>query len=482
MFNIIKRNLQNIDYYLSSLRYIYFGFKVKYPETIQWHITTKCQNNCKHCYMYDPITYEKEQERTLSLKQKKEIIKEIDRFGAEYGISFNHYVLIGGDPLLEDEVFELVKYLRRNGKTVSFGGNPETLTDKNCKLLKKLGIVNFQLSLDGLEETHDMIRGKGSFKRTIAGYEQLHKYGIHTTTMFTVTNMNVNEFFDIIDFVYYNTKSKGIAFDFCSHVGNAREVKPVLSPELVFELSQAYLELKNIREKERPDFHFAEKPGFFRMLRMHRREIAYLEDESTDFIAGCLIGCRCQCILSDGSIVSCRRFPEILGRLPEDSFESIYLQNETLKKYRRPQFYKDCGECIGWNWCRGCPAVSYGEHEDPFQKPSICYSHLLNFNTYKEHKPIPMESTLAEEAEHIKNNTRHNYFAMRISRKFSKRVLAAFSLIDKQFELSLFIEKPNEWFMKNAPNLNFTEQKYVVFHYNRNALELYKKHKSPRWP
>jgi len=258
---------------LISAKFLYFGGWVGYPITIQWHITTKCQNNCKHCYMYDSQIYCRESERTLSFEQKLEILDQLDAFGKKYGFSFNHFVLIGGDPLLADDVFDLIEELKRRGKSIAFAGNPETLTDENCKKLKKFGILSFQLSLDGLEKTHDLIRGEGSFKRTIGGYEQLDKHGIHTTTMVTLTPLNVNEFFDIVDYVFYKTKSKGIAFDFCVHIGNAQEIEQSITPKQALDIANRYLDIKKIKEKERSDFHFGEKPGFLRLLRMQRKEI-----------------------------------------------------------------------------------------------------------------------------------------------------------------------------------------------------------------
>jgi len=432
--------------------------------------------------MYDTEVYRREQERTLTFPEKLKILDQLDAFGKKYGFTFKHFVLIGGDPLLADDVFDLVEELRRRGKTVAFAGNPETLTDENCKKLKKYGIRSFQLSLDGLEQTHDSIRGKGSFKRTIAGYEQLDKYGILTTTMLTLSDLNVNEFFDLIDYVFYHTKSKGMAFDFCTQIGNAKNIGLNISPEFALDFSNRYLEVKKTKEKERSDFHFGEKLGFIRLLHMQRNDFCVLENGTTNFIAGCLIGCRCQCIMSDGTLVLCRRLPQILGRLPEDSFEEIYLTNESIKKYRRPQFFEDCGNCVGWNWCRGCPAISDTESGDPFKKPTTCYAHLLDIDTCIEHKPISMQTTL-EEATLIKNTTRHEYFNLRYGLRLPFKVIRAIHKLRQPQNKKLFNENPSEWFLLHAPKLNSNEQNLVLFHFNKNALGFIRTtHRGPRWP
>jgi len=50
-------------------------------------------------------------------------------------------------------------------------GNPETLTEDNIAALVDLGVRNYQLSLDGLEENHDRFRkDPGTFRRTVGSW------------------------------------------------------------------------------------------------------------------------------------------------------------------------------------------------------------------------------------------------------------------------------------------------------------------------
>lgn len=194
------------------------------------------------------------------------------------------------------------------------------------------------------------------------------------------------------------------------------------------------------------------------------------KNKTTDFVAGCLIGWKCQCFLSDGTMVLCRRFPEIIGRLPEDSFEEIYLTNEKIKKYRRPQYFENCGSCIGWNYCRGCPAISNGEYKNPYKKPSICFAHLLDIDTHIEHTPVTMDTTLKEEADLIVKNSRQNHYKLTSGQGFSIKVLRVIRKLKRANEYTVFSENPGDWFSKNASELSTEEQSIVLFHYNRRAL------------
>ena len=72
------------------------------------------------------------------------------------------YSITGGDPLLNPDVWWLISELRRDKKKVTILGVPETITEVNIKKMKSLEIDSYQVSLDGMEKTHDKIRGRGS--------------------------------------------------------------------------------------------------------------------------------------------------------------------------------------------------------------------------------------------------------------------------------------------------------------------------------
>lgn len=428
---------------------------MKYPISVQWHITSACQHNCKHCYMFEPATRKRELERQLTLEQKIQVIDQLEAFGKKWGFSFPNFVLMGGDPLLAPDVFDLIAELRRRGKRVGMGGNPETLTDENLTRLKALGLSDYQISLDGLEATHDLTRGPGSFRMAMEGFERLDKHGFTGSAMSTLTPLNMDEFFDLAVFVRDHTRCKSFAFDFVARVGNGRGFEQIFTPEQVLDLSRRYLQLKKESRMIRPDFNFAEKPSFFRLLHIAQGDMAFADFGDTAPTSGCLIAKDCIPILSDGTILSCRRMPEILGRLPEDDFEEIFLRSPVLRRYRRPQFYEACGNCIGWNWCRGCPATSYSEEGGPFSKPITCYAQLLGMDTQREHAAIPMDYTDEQEAALIKQGMRYRYLDQLLGLRMNPDVVKAISFMeDNPEERHAFTENPEAWAVRHFPSLS----------------------------
>ena len=443
---------------------------VKMPMHIQWYVTDKCQNNCLHCYLSESPSVPRGSKKSLDLKQKIDIIRLFDEFGDKYGFDFRNYMILGGDPLLDEDIFPFLEHLRALGKNIIMIGNPETLTDENCSKLSKLKINGFALSLDGLEKTHDFIRGKGSFQRTIEGHRKLYEYNIPSMTSFTLSLMNIDEFFDLIDYVFYNSKSRGFAFDFCNPVGNAKDI-PLITPKQALYICNTYLKHGALRKNERPEFIYQKRSRLFGLLDMYQKNRAYIDRGKTEFYSGCPIGMRL-CIYSDGSIPICGRFPHILGKLPEESIEDILLKNEILKMYRRPQFFEDCGKCIAWNWCRGCPAYANYGGGNSFKKPNICFAHLLDMNTHQEHEPIPMDTTLQEEVNLIKNSIYYKFYPNDSDANFRKLATKITNKLSNPVEAQRFVDNPRKWFQHKAPSLKDNEQDCIIYQFNRNKRYL----------
>lgn len=362
--------------------------------------------------MYDEATFTKEINNDLKLDGLIEILQSILDFEKTYDARINHFAITGGDPLLYPKWYEFIKELKQHGKVVTMMGNPETLTEKNLIKLKELDISNYQLSIDGLEKTHDHIRGKGSFNRTVNGIEKLLKYNINTHIMFTLNKYNKNELIPLIQFLAKNTNIHRFCFDIMSGVGNGAEMEMDLTAAEILDIFKSYLKEKNRLKNEGHPIYLKEKSHLFKVLRILSGDKKFYEVDNISTMGGCLIGWTCFCILPDGRVLACRRFPLEVGKLPEQSFSEIFLGSETLKKFRRPSFYKGCGFCKFYTICRGCPAVVFGLTGDPFAVNPLCFKGLLeselkiNDKQDKEvkFKELPLNTSYKEEYDLIASN------------------------------------------------------------------------------
>lgn len=341
--------------------------------SIQWHITTNCNNRCKHCYMFDSETYYEERKNTLSLKSLIHIMNDIESFENKYGANISHFSITGGDPLLREDWKQFLLELKHRKKIISLMGNPDTLSEENIDDLFNIGIASFQMSLDGLETTHDTFRSKGSFNNTIDKIELLENYGIHTNIMFTLYPNNLNELIPLMRFLATKTKVSSFSFDIGCFIGNASELKNNLNHKDIQNIFHRYvLEKKRIYNAGRK-IVIAEKSNLFKLTNFENGGYYPITSNSYSVISGCLAGWVCIPILSDGTVLPCRRLPIKIGKMPEQSFENIFLESTLLKKLRRKTSFQECGNCSFYQVCRGCPAYVYSLTGDPFAKNPICF-------------------------------------------------------------------------------------------------------------
>ncbi len=155
---------------------------------IAFHITDRCQLNCYHC-LRDPG--QKALDIELSLVERV-----LDQAAQLYGIQ--RAGLTGGEPTLHPQFYEIVDAIVDRGMTWHMISNAERFPRVIDRLrarperLEALTIFNF--SLDGAtRETHDSIRGEGSFDTVMRAAAMCASIGKPFLLQMTVNARNVHE-------------------------------------------------------------------------------------------------------------------------------------------------------------------------------------------------------------------------------------------------------------------------------------------------
>lgn len=349
--------------------------KVRKPQFIlQWHLTAKCEQKCAHCYMRDEPSYKDEIEKELSYKECLRVLDDYlemaEKLGAATSINFT-----GGDPLLKPEIFDLIRESTKRGVSVGMLGNPNLLTPKIAKKLKNCGLIKYQLSLDGLEKTHDRLRGrKGLFKDTLRAIDVLREEDILTLVMFTLSKENSGDLIKVIRLV----AEQGVSlFDFARlvPVGSGamlrdQMMEPYEHRELLLNVLEEYKRL----EEDGYQTYFGRKDHLWNLLYEELGLFQYPVDENKDLIyGGCSIGNNILSVLADGTIYACRRLPIKIGKVPEQSIRDIFFNSPELNKMRKIENMEKCGQCELLRFCRGCPAVSFGVNGSYFAPDPQCW-------------------------------------------------------------------------------------------------------------
>ncbi len=126
--------------------------------TIDWHITQRCNQACKHCYAAG------EQFRGGATPQETiRIIDQILGLKNDFNI---RVTLTGGEPLILDDVFKIALAFSENDIPISLTTNG-LLVHENIDKIVNSGITYIQVSIDGLRSVHDYLRGFNAFDSAI---------------------------------------------------------------------------------------------------------------------------------------------------------------------------------------------------------------------------------------------------------------------------------------------------------------------------
>lgn len=140
------------------------------------------------------------------------------------------FKITGGEPFLCPELYEIISYASNKRLGVSILTNATIpLNEKWLTLLQKENIY-LGISLDGVSpSTHDIIRGKGSFEKTLGNLYNFSKYKIRYSLTFTVNTINKNEINDIVLLVKDKLKNGKLTFNFVEKSGRAKNDKDFFS-------------------------------------------------------------------------------------------------------------------------------------------------------------------------------------------------------------------------------------------------------------
>ena len=146
---------------------------------VELQLTDRCNLQCRHCYLGES------RQRDLSFDRVLRSLKEFEE------IQGLRLLLSGGEPLLHPQ-FWRINDLLTNYDFRSVLLSNGTLITKS--VAKKLRVHEAQVSLDGMKEGHESLRGKGTFRKALTAIDYLHEAGIQVSVATMIHKDNLKEF------------------------------------------------------------------------------------------------------------------------------------------------------------------------------------------------------------------------------------------------------------------------------------------------
>ena len=189
--------------------------KNRLPSYFIFYPTSRCNLKCTHCFYHDSLNKKFEE---LSLDEINKFTKTMD--------PLLHLILTGGEPYIKKDLAEIARIFYHNTRLpiLSIPSNGWYL-DKMDKQIRNILkwcpelILNQLISLDGLEEDHDRIRGiKGSFKKALDALELIKNLKkklkrINVGVIITFTSQNQNKMKEIVKGIYELSKPDNISIN-----------------------------------------------------------------------------------------------------------------------------------------------------------------------------------------------------------------------------------------------------------------------------
>lgn len=167
------------------------------PLSCLLEIIYKCNLNCIHCYVV------KDGKKELTTKQFFNILDQLKELGTLY------LTISGGEPLVRPDFFEIAEYAKKLNFALRIFTNAVLIDAKIADRIKRLKPLAVEVSLYGLEKTHDEItQVKGSFRRSVNGIKLLKRRGINVLVKCTLLRQNIYQIWDLKKFVEKDLKVK----------------------------------------------------------------------------------------------------------------------------------------------------------------------------------------------------------------------------------------------------------------------------------
>ena len=300
-----------------------------FPVSYTYSITSKCDSMCRTCNIW------KHQEgKELSTSTWRKIIADIGN--KPYWIT-----ITGGNQFLREDFTKIIYYIKKYNKPVIINipvsaTIPNIILNKVSKVLRFLGNTKLILnvSLDGLKDTHENIRGKDkSYDNTLLTIKKLKKLqrshsNLIIGTYTVISKHNINEIKKIKDLINKEVKPDHYGFElaeFRSEYKNFDEDFSISKSDAIRILKMLEPKNKSKNLVLRMKNHIRKKYNNYilRMLSGNKK------------IMPCYAGITSIEISPRGEVWECANKTSMLGDLTKNNFRHVFFSKSAQKIRKR---------------------------------------------------------------------------------------------------------------------------------------------------
>ncbi len=144
-----------------------------------WESTLRCNLRCTHCGSNCGA------ESPVRELETPQILGIIDSIAEDFDASRIFVSITGGEPLLRPDLYEVVARFTHHKMRCCIVTNGTLLGRREAERLYAAGMRTVSISIDGTEEEHEAIRGKGTYRRSLAAFGEARRAGFTTIEALT---------------------------------------------------------------------------------------------------------------------------------------------------------------------------------------------------------------------------------------------------------------------------------------------------------
>ncbi len=339
------------------------------PVHVVWEITLACNLKCSHC----GSRAGKVRPGELTTEQCFEVIDKLAELGTR------EISIIGGEAFLRKDWLEIISRIDGHGMECSMQSGAYNLNEKRIVAAKEAGIKNIGISIDGLPEVHNEIRGRSaSYQHAMKALSLLDKHNITSSVNTVITKLNQFQLDELLDdFIQRGVKNWQIQLMVA--MGNAVENDHlIIQPYELVDLYERLIKVYRRALENGIVVQAGNNIGYY-------GPYEHIWRQGNDaYWSGCNAGHTAIGIEADGVIKGCPSLPTTdytAGNIKDMDLRDIWKYSEQMQftRYRNEEeLWGNCKTCYYASSCMaGCTWTSHSLFGRRGNNP-YCHHRALN--------------------------------------------------------------------------------------------------------
>lgn len=310
-----------------------------FPAYVVWELTLRCDLACRHC----GSRAGRPRAREWTTDEALATVDELARLGAR------EVVLIGGEAYLHPGFFQVVAALAKAGITPALTTGGRALDAEMARRMADAGLAKVGVSVDGLEATHDRMRGlQGSFAAATRALDHAREAGLVTTANTNLNRLNRDDLEGLYE--HLRGRIRAWQIQITTPLGRAADrPEMILQPWDLLDLVPRIAALKQRAFADGVQIAPGNNLGYFGPEEAALRSPT---PDGRDHFRGCQAGRFVLGLESDGAVKGCPSLQTsayVGGNAREQSIAEIWATSDRLA------FTRERGVDDLWGYCRSCP-------------------------------------------------------------------------------------------------------------------------------